>query len=454
MSKELSVALDRGVTKIKLLLDPGVVPLNQAIELEERPASKSGTQLIYAICGIVTLGILWSALARVDIVATARGRIVPAGELVAVQHLEGGIIADILVSEGDFVKKGQALLRLAELDTEGRLEQLKAKRATHLLAIEVDQAIFNGTAPAFDQVAEGFAAQKAEHVSLYNARIQADAAHHAVLTAQRAQRQSEVDRLKSQLIVLRRDEKLSEEELAMRSDLFDRKLTTRDRQFSAQRDLTDRQKQRMNARDQLARAESELLEYERKLLEFTSKSRADAQASIAKHSAELAEVNAALRNENGRATRLNLIAPVDGIVSGLAVKAINAVIKPGETVMEIVPTNDPLMILADVIPQDIGQLELGQRADIRVSAFDYANFGTLEGKVERISATTFADADRRQFYKIRVKLTRDHFGHDPKKTRVLPGMEVEVDIKTGSRSILAYLLKPVTRTWDTALREP
>jgi len=454
MSEQFGRALTVAGNQVKLLLDPGVVPLNQAIELEERPPSRSLSLLVYAICTLILAAILWSALTRVDIVTNAPGRVVPAGELVAIQHLEGGVVAQILVGEGEQVKKGQTLLRLAALDTEGRLEQLKAKRAAHLLAMEGDRAIGEARAPGFDSVVKGFAQQKVEQLSLYNARLQSVEIQRTVLNAQTAQRDSEVARLSSQLIVLRRDERIAEEELILRKDLFERRLTTRDRYYGAQRDAADRQKQRLNARDQMARAEGELAEYERKLKEFDAKTRAEAQEAIAKHTADLAEIDAALKNEEGRAKRLNLTAPVAGIVSGLAVKAINAVVKPGETLMEIVPTQDPLVVMAEVKPQDIGQVAVGQRADIRVSAFDYAMFGTLEGKVERISATTFADQNGRQFYKVRVRLIRDHFGDNPKAGRVMPGMEVEVDVKTGARSVLAYVLKPVVRTWDTALREP
>ena len=453
MSNELGPTMKSAADNIKLLFDPGVVALNQAIELEERPPSKSLTLLIYAIAAAIICAVLWSAVTRVDIVARAPGRVAPAGEVVAIQHLEGGVVAEIAVGEGEHVKKGQVLLRLQALDNEGRLEQLKVKRAVHMLAIEGDRALFENREPQFDTAIAGFARQKAEQLLLHNARARAFEAQRTVLNAQKAQRQADVERLTAQLIVLRRDEKYAEEELKLRTDLLNRKLTTRDRYYASQRDAADRQKQRLNARDQLARAESELAEYERKSAEFEAKTRAEAQASIAKSTADLAEVEAALRSEQGRATRLTLTAPVAGIVSGLAIKAINTVVKPGEPLMELVPTTDPLVVMADVKPQDIGQVEVGQRADIRVSAFDHAMFGTLEGKVERISATTFSDPDGRRFYKVLVRLARDHLGSDP-RARVMPGMEVEVDVKTGVRSILGYLLKPVARTWDTALREP
>ncbi|MBP6014308.1 MAG: HlyD family type I secretion periplasmic adaptor subunit [Alphaproteobacteria bacterium] len=440
-------------TKVKLLFDPGVVALNQAIELEERPPSKSVTQLVYALCGVVVAGIVWSALTYVDVVTNARGRVTPAGELVAIQHLEGGVISQIMVAEGEHVRAGQTLLKLAALDNEGRLDQLNAKRAGQLLAIEGERAIFEGRVPEFTKIVTGFERQKIEQQSLYTARIQANETQRMVLNAQIAQRKSEVERLTSQLFVLRRDESIANDELAMRKDLFDRKLTTRDRYYGAQRDAADRLKQRLSAKDQLARAESELAEYDRKYKEFEATTRAASQEQIAKLTGEFAEVEAALKNEKGRAGRLNITAPVDGIVTGLSIKAINAVAKPGETLMEIVPTNEPLVVMADVKPQDIGHVTVGQHADIRVSAFDYATFGTLQGKIERISASTFATQDGQSFYKIRVRLNDDHM-RDRLDARILPGMDAEVDVKTGSRSVLAYLLKPVTRTWDTALREP
>lgn len=450
---ELSRHLGEAKTRIKLLFDPGVVPLNQAIELEERPPAKSLTQLVYMLMGIVVAGLLWSAVTHVDIVASAPGRVAPAGDVISIQHLDGGIVSQILVAEGERVAKGQVLVHLAPLDTEGRIAQMRAKRAGNLLAIEAERALIEGREPNFDRVVTGFARQKTEQLSLFNARRQSVAAQQSVLIAQRDQRDAQLRRLSAQLIMLRHDEEIAAEELKVRADLWQRKLTTRDRYYTAQREAADRQKQRMGTRDEIARADKELAEFDRKLKEFDATLRSDSQAAIAKATAELAEIDAVLQNEQGRANRLNVRAPVAGIVTGVTVRAVNAVVKPGESLMEIVPSADPLVVMAEISPQDIGQVRVGQRADIRVSAFDYTTFGTLQGTVDRISATTFADGDRRRFYKVRVRLARDYLGSDPKVLRVLPGMEVDVDVKTGFRSVLAYLLKPVMQTRETAFRE-
>lgn len=449
--KHLPIDLD---AKVKLLFDPGVIALNQAIELEEQPPARSLSLLMFGICSLVVASLIWSAFARVDIVTNAHGRVMPAGELVAIQNLESGIVSEILVSEGELVEAGQTLLRLAALDTQGRLDQLTAKRAAHLLAIEVERAIVENRAPDFAKAVGGFEKQKVEQQSFYDARMKAITTERTVLNAQIEQRQASVERNVAQLMVLRRDEQRANEELEMRRDLLERKLTTRDRIYSAEQDVADRQKQRLSTRDELARVTSELAEYERRLIALDDKTRAGAREAITKHVADLGEVQASLDNELGREGRLNIKAPVAGIVMGLSVKAINAVAKPGEPLMQIVPTNEPLVVMADVQPQDIAYVALGQHAAVRISAFDYSTFGTLSGTVDRISAATFTDRDGREFYKIRVRLEHDYFGSDTGATRVIPGMDAQADVKTGERSVLTYLLKPVARTLDTALREP
>lgn len=454
MSK-LVTSASRFMTKnVRLLNDPGVVSLSQAIELEERPPSSALTKLVFAACSFVVCAVIWSVLAQVDIVTNARGRVIPAGDVVAVQHLEGGVISRILVAEGEHVRAGRPLLQLAALDTEGRLEQWYAKRATHLLGIEGQKAIIEKRTPDFSGVVTGFEAQKTAEAALYAARRQALDSQLLVLSAQVDQRKSDAMRLSGQVRELSRDVQNSESELVLRTRLYDDKLTTRDRLVAAERDASDRRKQLLSSRDQLSRIANEQLEFERKIKELENKVLADAQTAIAQHTAELAEVEAALKNEQGREGRLTVTAPVDGIVTGLSAKAVNAVVRPGDTLMEIVPTNEALVISASVAPQDIGQLAVGQKTDVRVSAYDFATYGTLAGTVKRISATTFSDPDGRQFYKVIVHLNRDYFGNDPANSRILPGMDVEVDVKTGSRSVFAYLVKPVSKALDTAMREP
>jgi membrane fusion protein, adhesin transport system len=439
--------------RVRLLFDPGVIAINQAIELEERPPAKIASRIVYAVCGLIAGALLWSAFTNLDIVASGAGQVSPSGELVAIQHVDGGIVAEILVPEGEHVVAGQTLVRLVPLDNQGRLEQVMAKRAAHLLAIESERAIVEGRTPNYAALVAGFQDQKHEQLSYYTAKQLALKSSASVLSQQIEQRRNSVRRHETQLPVLERDEERALAELARSKTLFDRQLTTRDTLYRAEREAADREKIRLETRDELARARNELAEYEHRLADLDARSRAEARESIATHTADLEEVEAQIGAERAREARLNVNAPVAGFVNNLTVKAINAVVKPGETMMEIVPTEEPLVVLANVAPQDIAYVTAGQPADVRVTAFDYSMFGTLPGNVERISPSTYVDSEGRPFYRVYVKLERDYFGNDPKFGRVAPGMEAQVDVKTGSRSVMSYLLKPVVRTWDTALRE-
>ena len=169
--------------------------------------------------------------------------------------------------------------------------------------------------------------------------------------------------------------------------------------------------------------------------------------------AELAEVEEALRDLRDRVERLEVRAPVRGVVNALAVHSVNAVIQPGQELLEIVPMADELVVEARVMPHDIGHVEEGQAADIRVSSYDFARFGAVLGVVRQLSASTYLDENLQPYYRAVIALDQDHVGDQPGVNRIIPGMTVEADIKTGSKTILDYLLRPVSRGLSSAFQE-
>lgn len=440
-------------SRLKLLRNPGYTALNQAIELEEMPPPRSLKRLISIVCGFIGLGLLWAMVTHVPIVARADGQVMPAGDVIAIQHLEGGIVSEIAVEEGETVKASQTLVRLAPLDTESQFKQLTSRRASLVLSIERQRAIAEGRAPAFDKAIDGFVAQKSEQASFYTAQLETAKAQQNVLASQLAQRRSDLERLKNQIEGLERDVASAEAELEVREGLFKKGLTTRDRFYAAQRDTSELKNNLINTQDELSRVTSEITEAEQRLAEFDNQTRSDAREAVNKLVAELGEVDEALTNLKSRKDRLNIQSPVTGIVKGLTVQSVNSVVKPGETILEVVPTGDRMVVTANVKPQDIGRIRAGQRVDVRVAAFDFATYGSLTGKIERISASTFQDQRGNFFYKARIELDKAYFGRKPNRNRVLPGMTVEVDIRTGVRSIMSYMLKPVARSWQSAFHE-
>jgi HlyD family type I secretion membrane fusion protein len=194
-------------------------------------------------------------------------------------------------------------------------------------------------------------------------------------------------------------------------------------------------------------------ETEQRLIELDARYFEALEQDAASVSAELAEVAHSLVRLQARVERLEMRSPVDGIVQGLSINAHNAVVDPGEIIMQIVPVDDELVVEARVSPNDIGYVHAGQPADVSIDSFDSARFGTVPGKVRRLSATTYLDEQQRPYYRAEIELSKDHLGQRPGELQIIPGMTGTASIKTGSKTVLEYLLKPITRGLDVALAE-
>lgn len=154
-----------------------------------------------------------------------------------------------------------------------------------------------------------------------------------------------------------------------------------------------------------------------------------------------------------RVQRLQITAPVGGIVQGLTVTSINAVVEPGQVILRVVPVDDELIVESRISPRDIGHVHPGQQADVRFDSYDYARFGSISGTVRRISPSTYLDEHRNPYYRAEIRLSKYYLADQPAALRIIPGMTVQADIRTGSKSILDYLVKPISRGFATAFRE-
>lgn len=194
-------------------------------------------------------------------------------------------------------------------------------------------------------------------------------------------------------------------------------------------------------------------EAENKISQLRSQRRNEALEEAGRVSGELASVTETIRRLRDRVTRLDITAPVNGIVKGMTTNTVGGVITPGGLVTEIVPIDEELVVEARISPIDIGHISIGQKATIKITTFDFARFGSIDGKVTKISASTFKDRDNEVYYKAEVALAKKYVGTDGKKNLVLPGMVTEIDINTGERTVLRYLLRPVFQSLDVALSE-
>lgn len=426
--------------------------LSRPLFAEEQNASGTVKSMPWIIAGVI-LGFLGLAgFAEVSESSTVQGQIAPAGAVKVVQHLEGGIIAEINVDDGDLVAAGQSLIRLESATSAPELHEMRARAASLALNKERLRAFVLEREPAFENVQQYPELVKDQRDTL-NAQRRDRENHRAVLQSRIRQQQAQIITLTKQRDHQQELRKIARQVVDMRSNLLSKGLTSRIAYLEAMRQYSQTNVQLAENLGQINKAQEDLAEAENALLELDSKLRKEAQTELGRISGELAQVTEALERHQDRVTRLVIRSPTEGIVTGLAKQTIGAIVRPGETLMEIVPLSKELVAEVRLLPRDIGHIKVGDKARVVLSTYDASIFGTVDGRLQRISASTFADDNGGIYYKGTIALGRTHVGNEPGHYPILPGMEVTGDIVTGSRTLLRYLLKPIYRAFDGAFHE-
>jgi HlyD family secretion protein/adhesin transport system membrane fusion protein len=421
-----------------------------AMELEETRPPATASRLIAALAILVAAAILWSALTPVEEVARSRGAVVPAGDVVAVQHLEGGQVAEILVEDGDVVAAGQPLIRMSPASAQARVDQLAAQRDALSLSLARERAIAGRGGFSGDGADPALAR---EQTALLAAEEASTGAQRDVLDAQVGETTARIAALERQIAEAREAARLAVEERLAQEQYLQDGVGTRDRLVRAREAAADATQRLVGFEAELSVAREQLAVATLRRGEFDAIAQTDRLRSAADILADLTMVEAELRDAQDRMDRLVVAAPIAGVVTDLQIKAVNSVIGAGAPILQIVPVGDRMVVETQVDPRDIGRIETGQTVSVRVDAFDFATFGALEGVVERISPTTFAAENGQAFYRVRVALDQPYFGQPGDGLAVTPGMTVEADIKAGDRSLLAYLMRPITRGWARSFNE-
>lgn len=240
----------------------------------------------------------------------------------------------------------------------------------------------------------------------------------------------------------------------LREELYKKGLTSKIIYLDAKREVNDARGELANLIVERQRTTEELSESRTKLSELDTDSREDALTQMGVATNELAQINESLSQLFDRVRRLQILSPVHGIVKGMQVHTVGGVIPAGAAIMEVVPLEDELIVETKITTRDVGHVEIGQPVTVKVTTYDFARYGGISGELGDVSATTFVDeATGDPYYRGIVKMDRGYVGFDPEQNRVLPGMTVQADIKTGRKTLLEYLLKPVVSSVKTAFRE-
>lgn len=370
----------------------------EANETAQYMSPRGGRLILWSILLFILVLLIWTSIAEIDEVTRGDGKVIPSRQVQVLQNLEGGIVSEILVSEGDIVETGQLLIKLDDTQFSAALRESETHCMEHRaeaarLEAEAEQKEF--VPPKI--VLEDYPQFVQREYELYVARKQQ----------------------------FKRQEKSLEKELAMMRPLV----------------------------NEGAVSEIEVLRLERKLNEVRDEYCTSAKKELNDLLAEISRLSESNQMLRDKLERTRITAPLKGVIKQVMVNTVGGVIRPGVDLMEIVPLEDTLLIEAKILPADIAFIHPGQEVVVKITAYDFAIYGGLKGKIENISADTIADENNESYYKIRVRTVNNQLGTRDNPLPIIPGMAARVDILTGKKTILNYLLKPVLRAKEKAFRE-
>jgi adhesin transport system membrane fusion protein len=397
---------------------------------------------------------VWAYFAQREEVAVAPGEVVPQGNIKVIQHLEGGIVQEIYVAEGAPVRAADRLV-LLDLGGSGlNREELAVRLDGLTLAKARLQAEAAGRPPDFPEAA---AARRPEFVraerQTYEARRAERASSRSVLQQRLRQRELSVKEFQARRNALRADLRLAREALRMSQDLLAQELTSKLEHLAKQRDAERIEGELATLAQAIPRAGAELTEVKRRLEEENNRFRRTAIEALGEVEHDHARTRELLAQATDQARRTEIKSPIDGVVKNLRYNTIGGVVRPGDPIMEIVPSEDNLVIEVKLMPVDRGYVRVGQPATVKVSTYDFIRYGGLDGKVTQIAADTNTDAAGAPYYRVIVETERPHLGAAADGLPITPGMQATVDIKTGQRSMWEYFLRPVLKLKHEAFRE-
>jgi HlyD family secretion protein/adhesin transport system membrane fusion protein len=426
--------------------------LSQAVQLEEA-VSPTIIRTTMMTIGITIIAFtVWAGFTNINEVARAPGEIVPSGYQQVVQHLEGGLVRKIDVAEGDMVEKGQELVLLDGAGFAEDLERARSKQLALSLQEERLRAYLEKRDPDFSQFKVSDEAALRDQQNFFKSMEVSNAEERKIVQEQIVQKRRVIGSLQSELKTAEGNRDISQKLFSSRQELYGKGFLSETKFLEAQQALNSINGEISQIKSRLSVAQAEISEYQNRLNSLGLTQNDEINMRLDSILVEKAQNEEVLRKLEERFARLAIRAPVSGIVKGLAVNTIGAIVRPGETLMEIVPVDHEMVVQVKIEPQHVGHIKIGQPVKVKLSSFDFARYGLVNGNLEQISATTFSGENGSRYYQGRVKLEHNYVGRDARNI-VMPGMTAMAEIITGEKTILQYLLKPIHNSLKTAFSE-
>jgi adhesin transport system membrane fusion protein len=408
--------------------------------------------LLSAIMIFFIIFISWAYVAGLDEVTRGEAKIIPSSQIQKVQNLEGGIVAAINVREGDIVEKDQVLLRIENVNAAAKLRESRGKYLSLLATIARLEAESNGASDIQfpEEVVTEDPESANDELRLFTARKTSLEDQVNLLRDQATQKGQELAEQQGRIRQLDEAYNLKKQELDLLSPLVQQGVTPRLDLIRVQQQMQDLRMEAEATKLSVPRTEVALRESRRRVDEKITAFRAEAQQELNRKKAEVNAVAQTLTAEADKVTRTEVRSPVKGTVNKVLISTIGGVIQPGQDLMEIVPLDDKLIVEAKIRPSDRAALRPGLQAVVKVTAYDFSIHGGLPATLFDISADTIVDEQGESFYRIRLRTDQNNLGPDKP---IIPGMTATVDILTGQKTVLDYLMKPILKARQNALRE-
>jgi membrane fusion protein, adhesin transport system len=419
--------------------------------------------LFFAILVFFLGAFLWAYFSEIDELTRGEGKVIPSEKIKTIQSLDGGIISEILIKEGSIIKEGQPLMKIDTTRFEASLEENK-QTYYHLLVtkarLEIESKLnLENEIPEIkysDEVLANANVFAMNDRKLFTSRMEELNSTIKTFKIQLKQKEQEINELNSKATQLKISIALVREETKTMELLVARQSKSKVDLLKIKRELAQLDGELQGTYASIPRAKYAIEEAQNKIVEKLKIFKSEASNELQKINTEIKKYESKLVADEDKLDKTILISPVDGIVKQINVNTIGGVVKSGMDLIEIVPQSDILLIEAKIDPKDIAFINPKQKAIVKITAYDFSIYGGLEGKIVEISADSIEDKDNKNqtsYYKVVIKTEQNYLEKDKQKLPIIPGMVTTVDIVTGKKSILDFILKPILKTKSNALHE-
>ena len=416
--------------------------------------SRSSRLIVWMIFVSIAWLVIWAYFAEIDELTRGSGKVIPSKQVQIIQNLEGGIVSEILVDEGEIVNKGQVLLKIDDTSfsssyAENHLRELELRAQAVRLKAEAGAKKVQSMSAISDEMRPFMEHER----TLYQLNKKRLSQKLNILKEQINQRKHELIEAEAKYKQLKEDYKLIRQEVEITRPLVAKGIVSQVEFLQLSRQASGIKGEMDSVKLSIPRTRSTIKEAKNKMAEAKLSFQQDAKEELNKVQAELARIEESSGALEDRVKRTLVRSPVKGIIQRLLVNTVNGVVQPGMDLIEIIPFNDKLLIETKIKPSDIAYLYPGQPAKVKFTAYDFSIYGSLDGKVTWISADTITDEEGKPFYLVRIKTDRNYLEFEGEKHDILVGMIANVDIITGKKSVLDFILKPILKVHQAALRE-